>query len=48
MKELVTQAENFHFNANISLKHWLRAAETLYQEVIWRRRWLGLFEEARY
>lgn len=33
VKELVAQAENFHFNTNISLKHWTRAAETLYQEV---------------
>ena len=33
VKELVAQAENFHFNTNISLKHWNRAAETLYQEV---------------
>jgi hypothetical protein len=33
VKELVAQAENFHFNTNINLKHWTRAAETLYQEV---------------
>ncbi|KAH8175118.1 JAB1/Mov34/MPN/PAD-1 ubiquitin protease domain-containing protein [Sarocladium implicatum] len=32
VKELVAQAENFHFNTNIGLKHWNRAAETLYQE----------------
>lgn len=31
--ELVEQAENFAFNINIPLKHWTRAAETLYQEV---------------
>jgi hypothetical protein len=33
VKELVAQAENFTFNNNIPLKHWTRAAETLYQEV---------------
>lgn len=33
VKELVAQAENFTFNINIPLKHWIRAAETLYQEV---------------
>lgn len=33
VKDLVAQAENFVFNANIPLKHWIRAAETLYQEV---------------
>lgn len=33
VKELVAQAENFSFNANIPFKHWTRAAETLYQEV---------------
>lgn len=33
VKELVTQAELFSFNINIPLKHWIRAAETLYQEV---------------
>lgn len=33
IKELVAQAENFVFNVNISMKHWLRAADTLYQEV---------------
>jgi STAM-binding protein len=33
VKELVAQAENFVFNTNIPLKHWIRAAETLYQEV---------------
>ncbi|KAH6605790.1 hypothetical protein Trco_004943 [Trichoderma cornu-damae] len=32
VKELVAQAENFVFNANIAMKHWIRAAETLYQE----------------
>ncbi|KAF5137258.1 AMSH-like protease sst2 [Metarhizium anisopliae] len=32
VKELVAQAENFTFNANIPFKHWTRAAETLYQE----------------
>lgn len=32
VKELVAQAENFSFNANIPVKHWTRAAETLYQE----------------
>lgn len=31
--ELVQQAESFNFNVNIPLKHWTRAAETLYQEV---------------
>lgn len=33
VKELVAQAENFKFNTNIPVKHWTRAAETLYQEV---------------
>jgi hypothetical protein len=33
VKELVAQAENFSFNMNIPFKHWIRAAETLYQEV---------------
>lgn len=33
VKELVAQAENFSFNVNIPVKHWTRAAETLYQEV---------------
>lgn len=33
VKALVSQAENFTFNDNIPLKHWTRAAETLYQEV---------------
>lgn len=33
VSELVEQAENFAFNTNIPLKHWTRAAETLYQEV---------------
>jgi STAM-binding protein len=33
VKELVAQAENFKFNTNIPVKHWIRAAETLYQEV---------------
>ncbi|KAF5017297.1 hypothetical protein F66182_10795 [Fusarium sp. NRRL 66182] len=33
VKELVAQAENFNFNTNIPVKHWTRAAETLYQEV---------------
>lgn len=33
VQELVKQAENFTFNSNIPLKHWTRAAETLYQEV---------------
>jgi STAM-binding protein len=33
VKELVRQAENFSFNVNIPLKHWTRAADTLYQEV---------------
>ncbi|RMJ18892.1 hypothetical protein CDV36_001434 [Fusarium kuroshium] len=32
VKELVAQAENFNFNANIPVKHWTRAAETLYKE----------------
>ncbi|KAF4981846.1 hypothetical protein FZEAL_2425 [Fusarium zealandicum] len=32
IKELVAQAENFNFNINIPVKHWTRAAETLYQE----------------
>ncbi|GKU03633.1 amsh protease sst2 [Fusarium langsethiae] len=32
VKELVAQAENFSFNMNIPFKHWIRAAETLYQE----------------
>ncbi|KAK7397698.1 hypothetical protein QQX98_012929 [Neonectria punicea] len=32
VKELVAQAENFVFNTNIPVKHWTRAAETLYQE----------------
>ncbi|KAF4344722.1 ubiquitin thiolesterase, partial [Fusarium beomiforme] len=32
VKELVAQAENFNFNTNIPVKHWTRAAETLYQE----------------
>ncbi|KAF5003829.1 hypothetical protein FDECE_9649 [Fusarium decemcellulare] len=32
VKELVAQAENFTFNTNIPVKHWTRAAETLYQE----------------
>ncbi|CAF3588361.1 hypothetical protein SNK05_012866 [Fusarium graminearum] len=32
VKELVAQAENFSFNMNIPFKHWMRAAETLYQE----------------
>ncbi|OBS22489.1 hypothetical protein FPOA_08826 [Fusarium poae] len=32
VKELVAQAENFDFNINIPFKHWIRAAETLYQE----------------
>ncbi|CAM1508863.1 Fc.00g026020.m01.CDS01 [Cosmosporella sp. VM-42] len=32
VKELVTQAESFTFNTNIPVKHWTRAAETLYQE----------------
>lgn len=41
VKELVAQAENFNFNANIPVKHWTRAAETLYKEVhlflcLWR------------
>ncbi|ATY65618.1 endosome-associated ubiquitin isopeptidase (AmsH), putative [Cordyceps militaris CM01] len=30
--ELVTQAENFAFNVNIPLRHWIRTAETLCQE----------------
>lgn len=33
IKELVVQAENFAFNVNIAMKHWIRAADTLYQEV---------------
>ena len=33
--ELAAQSENFTFNVNIPLKHWTRAAETLYQEVSW-------------
>ena len=33
VKELVAQAEDFVFNTNIELKYWIRAAETLYQEV---------------
>lgn len=33
VKELVAQAENFAFNVNIAMKHWIRAADTLYQEV---------------
>jgi STAM-binding protein len=33
VKELVTQAESFAFNVNIAMKHWIRAADTLYQEV---------------
>lgn len=33
IKELVTQAESFAFNVNIAMKHWIRAADTLYQEV---------------
>ncbi|RFU75253.1 hypothetical protein TARUN_6995 [Trichoderma arundinaceum] len=32
IKELVAQAENFVFNVNIAMKHWIRAADTLYQE----------------
>lgn len=32
VSELVAQAEEFSFNPNIPLKHWTRAAETLYQE----------------
>lgn len=32
--QLAAQGENFAFNANIPLKHWMRAAETLYQEVM--------------
>jgi hypothetical protein len=32
VKELVAQAENFAFNVNIAMKHWIRAADTLYQE----------------
>ncbi|KAL7799261.1 hypothetical protein V8C37DRAFT_154973 [Trichoderma ceciliae] len=32
IKELVAQAENFAFNVNIAMKHWIRAADTLYQE----------------
>lgn len=31
--ELVAQGENFSFNTNIPLKHWTRAAETLFREV---------------
>ena len=33
VKELVAQAESFTFNVNIPVKYWIRAAETLYQEV---------------
>lgn len=33
VKELVAQAESFTFNANIAARYWIRAAETLYQEV---------------
>jgi hypothetical protein len=33
IKELVAQAESFNFLTNIPFKHWIRAAETLYQEV---------------
>lgn len=33
IKELVAQAENFVFNVNIAMKHWIRTADTLYQEV---------------
>ncbi|KKO98588.1 hypothetical protein THAR02_09307 [Trichoderma harzianum] len=32
VKELVAQAESFAFNVNIAMKHWIRAADTLYQE----------------
>ncbi|TFB06850.1 AMSH-like protease sst2 [Trichoderma ghanense] len=32
IKELVAQAENFVFNVNIAMKHWIRTADTLYQE----------------
>ncbi|PHH62042.1 hypothetical protein CDD81_7598 [Ophiocordyceps australis] len=32
VKELVAQAENFNYNANIGFKQWARAAETLDQE----------------
>ncbi|KAG5659197.1 hypothetical protein KAF25_000399 [Fusarium avenaceum] len=32
IKELVAQAESFKFLTNIPFKHWIRAAETLYQE----------------
>jgi len=32
VSELVAQAESFSFNNNIPLRHWTRAAETLYQE----------------
>ncbi|KAF7563450.1 hypothetical protein G7046_g690 [Stylonectria norvegica] len=32
VKEIVAQAESFTFNTNIPVKHWTRAAETLYQE----------------
>jgi hypothetical protein len=33
IQELVSQAENFAFNVNIPLRHWIRTAETLCQEV---------------
>lgn len=33
VQELVAQADNFTFNANIPLRHWIRTAETLCQEV---------------
>ncbi|KAH7322626.1 hypothetical protein B0I35DRAFT_407089 [Stachybotrys elegans] len=32
IQELVKQAENYTFNANVPLKYWTRAAETLFQE----------------
>ncbi|TQV92965.1 endosome-associated ubiquitin isopeptidase (AmsH) [Cordyceps javanica] len=32
IQELVAQAENFAFNVNIPLRHWIRTAETLCQE----------------
>ncbi|PTB69044.1 hypothetical protein BBK36DRAFT_1192915 [Trichoderma citrinoviride] len=32
IEELVAQAENFVFNVNIAMKHWIRTADTLYQE----------------
>ncbi|ODA83479.1 hypothetical protein RJ55_01993 [Drechmeria coniospora] len=32
VESLVTQAESFNFNGNIPFRHWVRAADTLFQE----------------